>query len=101
MHVIRTFIITAFVFALGACAATQATTPRSRVAEQMGCTTEDTSVREIGPVPGQPSARWQVTGCGRTAVYICTAPEVRDCWREGEIGPDPQAKAPAPSPSVP
>jgi hypothetical protein len=70
---------------LSACAGTQATTPRSRVAKDLGCTTEGTAVEEIAKVPGENAARWQVTGCGRTAVYVCTTP-VRDCWREGEIG---------------
>ena len=72
--------------ALTGCAATQVTTPRSRVAQDLGCTTESTTVEEIAKVPGENAARWQVTGCGRTAVYICTTP-VRDCWREGEVGP--------------
>jgi hypothetical protein len=65
----------------------QPTTPRSRVAKDLGCTTEGTSVEEIARVPGESGARWQVRGCGRTAVYVCTLP-VRDCWREGEIQPD-------------
>ena len=64
------------------------TTPRSRVAKDLGCTTEGTSVEEIARIPGESGARWQVRGCGRTAVYVCTLP-VRDCWREGEIAPDP------------
>lgn len=69
-----------------ACAGSQATTPRSRVAKDLGCTTEGTRVEEIAKVPGENAARWQVTGCGRAAVYICTTP-VRDCWREGEVRP--------------
>ena len=72
---------------LTACASASSTTPRSRVAKDLGCTTEGTNVREIGPVAGEQSARWQVSGCGRSAVYVCTMP-VRDCWREGEITPD-------------
>ena len=71
-----------------ACAATPVTTPRSRVAKDLGCTTEGTQVEEIAAIPGQNSARWQVTGCGRTAVYVCTTP-VRDCWREGEVSSAP------------
>jgi hypothetical protein len=67
-----------------ACATTQATTPRSRVAKDLGCTTEATHVEQIAPVSGEKAARWQVTGCGRSAVYLCTTP-VRECWREGEI----------------
>lgn len=63
------------------------TTPRSRVAKDLGCTTERTSVEEIARVPGDKGARWQVRGCGRAAVYVCTLP-VRDCWREGEIQSD-------------
>jgi|GEM_PF-3390100 len=70
---------------LAACAGTQVTTPRSRVARDLGCTPEATAVQEIAKIPGENAARWQVTGCGRTAVYVCTTP-VRDCWREGEVG---------------
>jgi hypothetical protein len=68
------------------CGASQSkpTTPRSRVAKDLGCTTAGTSVQELARVPGENAARWQVRGCGRTAVYVCTLP-VRDCWREGEI----------------
>lgn len=87
MLVLRYFAVLAFTIAVSACATTQATTPRSRVAQDLGCTTQGTSVREIGPIPGEKSARWQVSGCGRTAVYVCTTP-VRDCWREGGIKPD-------------
>jgi hypothetical protein len=80
------------------CAATPATTPRSRVAKDLGCTTEGTKVEQIAEIPGEKAARWQVTGCGRTAVYVCTTP-VRDCWREGEIGP--MSKAPPAAPVMP
>ena len=75
---------------LAACGGTHAppTTPRSRVAKDLGCTTEGTSVQEIARIPGENGARWQVRGCGRRAVYVCTLP-VRDCWREGEIALDP------------
>lgn len=73
---------------LAACAGTQVTTPRSRVAKDLGCTPEATAVQGIAKVPGEKAARWQVTGCGRTAVYICTTP-VRDCWREGQVGAEP------------
>ena len=72
-----------FVMLVG-CAASQATTPRSRIAKDLGCSTEGTTVQEIERVPDQTGARWQVRGCGKTAVYVCTLP-VRDCWREGEI----------------
>jgi hypothetical protein len=72
-----------------ACATALVTTPRSRVAKDLGCTTEATSVEELARVPGEQAARWQVTGCGRTAVYLCTTP-VRDCWREGEVAPQAQ-----------
>ena len=81
--------ITLAVLFLSACAtAMPATTPRSRVAQDLGCTTDGTAVQEIGPVPGEQAARWQVSGCGRTAVYVCTTP-VRDCWREGAISGTP------------
>lgn len=72
---------------LGGCASTQTTTPRSRVAKDLGCTTEGTGVRKLAAIPGENAARWEVSGCGRRAVYVCTTP-VRDCWREGEIQPD-------------
>ena len=79
------FPAVAVVLALGCGAAQSApTTPRSRVAQDLGCTTEATSVQEIGRVPGEEAARWQVRGCGKSAVYRCTQP-VRDCWREGEV----------------
>ncbi|MEA2746145.1 MAG: hypothetical protein QOI41_288 [Myxococcales bacterium] len=83
-----------------ACAATPVTTPRSRVAQDLGCTTEGTKVDKIADIPGEKSARWQVTGCGRAAVYVCTTP-VRDCWREGEIGPATAAPPPPPAPPAP
>jgi hypothetical protein len=54
------------------------TTPRIRVARDLGCTAEQTSVQRLS------EHRWEVRGCGRVAVYVCTVP-VRDCWREGEI----------------
>jgi len=95
---------------LAACASTPASTPRSRVARDLGCTTEGTQVSKIGdvepdpraaPEERKPAARWRVTGCGKSAVYVCTTP-VRDCWREGEIqqqppvdGSPPDAPAPA------
>ena len=83
---------------VSACASSMpATTPRSRVAQDLGCTTEGTSVEEIGPIAGEKAARWQVSGCGRTAVYICTTP-VRDCWREGNVAP---GAPPAAPPSIP
>lgn len=65
-----------FSFAAVACGASS--TPRMRVARDLGCTADQTSVVRID------ENRWQVTGCERTAVYLCTYP-VRDCWREGEI----------------
>lgn len=73
-----------------ACATTQVTTPRSRVAQDLGCTPEATRVDLIAEIPGEQTGHWQVTGCGRTAVYVCTAP-VRDCWREGDIQKQPPA----------
>jgi len=62
-------------------------TPRSRVARDLGCSPESTSVEQISPASADNGSRWQVRGCGRTAVYVCTLP-VRDCWREGEIKSD-------------
>lgn len=61
---------------LAACAPTS--TPRIRVARDLGCTPEDSTFVRLD------ENRWQVNGCGRTAIYVCTYP-VRDCWREGEI----------------
>lgn len=84
-------LVVLLVFATaGACATGQITTPRSRVAKDLGCTTEATGVRQLAAVPGEKAARWQVTGCGRTAVYLCTTP-VRECWREGAIQADLEA----------
>jgi hypothetical protein len=81
-----------------ACAAAPVTTPRSRVAQDLGCTTEGTQVEQIAEIPGQSAARWQVTGCGRTAVYVCTTP-VHDCWREGSPAPAPIAPPPPAAPA--
>ena len=86
LHGPLVFTIVAFAAACGGSQA-QPTTPRSRVAQDLGCSTEATSVQEIARVRGEAGARWQVRGCGRKAVYVCTLP-VRDCWREGEIAPD-------------
>lgn len=61
-----------------ACGASATSTPRIRVARDLGCTAEQTTVQRLS------EHRWEVTGCGRTATYVCTYP-VRDCWREGEI----------------
>lgn len=69
------FLAFASLFAT-ACAASS--TPRIRVARDLGCTADRTDIVRID------ENRWQVTGCGRTAVYLCTYP-VRDCWREGAI----------------
>ena len=68
------FVVASFAVA---CSATTST-PRARVAADLGCSPERTAVQRID------EKRWQVSGCGRTAVYLCTYP-VRDCWREGEI----------------
>lgn len=72
-------------------------TPRSRVAADLGCTARKTSVHKLD------GGRWLVEGCGRSAVYLCTTP-VRDCWREVD-GPAGAATASAPgvaaSPDVP
>lgn len=72
------FVVTlvASIATLAGCAATS--TPRIRVARDLGCTADHTEIARID------DRRWQVSGCGRTAVYLCTYP-VRDCWREGEI----------------
>ena len=84
----RLVVVAAMLGLASACAATPVTTPRSRVAKDLGCTTEATQVEQIAEIPGQKAARWQVTGCGHTAVYVCTTP-VRDCWREGEVSAAP------------
>jgi hypothetical protein len=70
----------ALVLPLAALACTATSTPRMRVARDLGCTAEQTTTERIGEY------RWQVTGCGHTATYVCTYP-VRDCWREGGIQP--------------
>ncbi|MBX3187935.1 MAG: hypothetical protein KF819_13010 [Labilithrix sp.] len=89
---LRIFALLALASTSIACAATPVTTPRSRVARDLGCTTEETAVEKIADLEGAdpPAARWQVTGCGKTAVYICTTP-VRDCWREGAAAPTAEA----------
>lgn len=76
--------------ALVACGA--ASTPRIRVARDLGCSANETRVERVepGPRPGQRLERWRVTGCGRSGIYLCTVP-VRDCWREGEVEPLAQA----------
>ncbi len=75
--------LAAFAVTLSACGG-PGTTPRARVARDLGCTTEGTRVEMLEPVPGEKAARWHVSGCGRSAVYLCTTP-VRDCWRAGEV----------------
>lgn len=67
---------------LAAIACAPRSTPRIRVARDLGCTADATRVSRID------EHRWRVSGCGRTAVYLCTYP-VRDCWREGEIQTSP------------
>lgn len=63
-------------------------TPRARVAADLGCTAARTQVAKLPPDQQTRTdmERWQVSGCGRSAVYLCTIP-VRDCWREGQIRP--------------
>jgi hypothetical protein len=89
MRAVPVFALVALAVVAG-CGApqTRPTTPRSRVAKDLGCSTEGTSVEQIAPVPGEKAARWHVRGCGKTAVYLCTTP-VRDCWREGDVAPAP------------
>lgn len=80
-------LLLSFAFVL-ACARS---TPRTRVAADLGCTPSETKVKRIEDREARPNTgRWQVTGCGKTAVYLCTEP-VRDCWREGEIEVAPAA----------
>ena len=90
-RLLRVLVTLGLAVALGACASTPVTTPRARVAKDLGCTTEGTGVRKLAAIPGETAARWEVSGCGRTAVYVCTTP-VRDCWREGEIQPTADAR---------
>ncbi|HVH43656.1 MAG TPA: hypothetical protein VM925_14975 [Labilithrix sp.] len=71
----RALLLT-FALLTGACATSS--TPRIRVARDLGCTADLTQITRLT------ENRWQVSGCGRTATYVCTYP-VRDCWREGEI----------------
>lgn len=83
------FVLVVFAAACGGAIST----PRIRVARDLGCTAEQTMVTRID------EGRWQVTGCGRTAVYLCTYP-VRDCWREGDIH-QVGSEEPAPATSSP
>jgi hypothetical protein len=72
------------VLAASAAACGTTSTPRARVARDLGCTPEETTVTKLPPdEQSRPDMeRWTVRGCGRAAVYLCTIP-VRDCWREG------------------
>ncbi|MBX3225832.1 MAG: hypothetical protein KIT84_30355 [Labilithrix sp.] len=74
--------------ALGLVACAPTSTPRIRVARDLGCTADETTTVRID------ERRWRVSGCGRTAIYLCTYP-VRDCWREGEIQPAQPAQPPS------
>ena len=79
MTVKRCVSFFALAIALGTAACGGATTtPRIRVARDLGCSAEQTSVQRIS------EHNWEVRGCGKVATYRCTYP-VRDCWREGEI----------------
>ena len=71
------FFALALALATAACGGAT-TTPRIRVARDLGCTAEQTSVQRVSEY------NWEVRGCGKVATYRCTYP-VRDCWREGEI----------------
>jgi hypothetical protein len=73
-----TFVVILFAALSAACGASQASTPRARVARDLGCTADRTTVQRLD------ERRWRVSGCGQTAVYLCTYP-VRDCWREGDV----------------
>lgn len=75
---LRLLALASFSVVVAACGASAVSTPRSRVAADLGCTADRTQVERID------QRRWRVTGCGRTAIYLCTYP-VRDCWREGDI----------------
>ena len=77
MNVFRCLLFFSLALAAVACGGA-ATTPRIRVARDLGCDAEQTSVRRISEYD------WEVRGCGKVAMYRCTYP-VRDCWREGEI----------------
>lgn len=77
MTVTRALLFFAVAAAAVACGGAT-TTPRIRVARDLGCNAEQTSVQRLSEY------RWEVRGCGRVATYRCTYP-VRDCWREGEI----------------
>lgn len=95
----------AWAFATGC--APEPTTPNARVAFDLGCTVEQTGVRRLSPPGHDPAledgddhpsgpamARWEVSGCGRRAIYVCTQP-VRDCWREGQVDVDPALRTSA------
>src|SRR5262245_22270757 len=74
---VAAFASLTFDSALTGCAGTTST-PRARVASELGCDAAHTVVQR------RPDGLWQVSGCGRTATYLCTTP-VRDCWRRGDI----------------
>lgn len=82
------FVLAALAALTAACGASQVSTPRARVARDLGCTPNRTTVQRLDAPASRnvDRGRWLVSGCGQTAVYLCTYP-VRDCWREGEVHP--------------
>ena len=75
---LSTRLVAIAVAGLAVACVSEQSTPRIRVARDLGCTADATAVRRLS------EHRWEVTGCGRTAIYVCTYP-VRDCWREGAV----------------
>jgi hypothetical protein len=76
---------------LAACA--PSSTPRIRVARDLGCTEAATRISRID------TYRWEVSGCGKSAIYTCTLP-VRDCWRVGDVREGPPHEVTTPYAAV-
>lgn len=94
MSVTRCVLFFALTVSAVACGGAATSTPRIRVARDLGCTPEQTSVQRVSEYD------WEVRGCGKIATYRCTYP-VRDCWREGEIRAEARSEAVEPQSSPP
>ncbi len=72
-----------------------ATTPRARMARELACTEERTTLRRLEPAAeGGAAARTRLRahGCGRVATYACAPND--ECWREGLVEDDPRGPPP-------
>lgn len=94
----RLLLVFSSLLALASVGCGRASTPRIRVANDLGCSPDQTAVRKLAvDSPKRGYSRWEVTGCGRQALYVCTS-RVRDCWREGDVHAQPVAPGEVPIP---